>query len=455
MRLYRCQYEGTKDAICCSTMLGCEISRASFRTTVIGRLRSDDTRRPESDHCQPGRGCVMSHIISFKIEGLAGRQGTLELELNRDTNIIFGQNGCGKTSLLKILHAAMANRTDILARVPFTSAEVQIYSRDWKKVFTRSVKKPGNTTPGRSKEGEVIRRRLSAGDEVVLVEEPGSVEGLKWSIKPSSPKEAATVRWAHEYLPTSRLHVDDRRITHALDPSWSRRTRLTEDQLDLFFARSLEYLWREYSTTVLVAVRSAQEQGLASILRAVLSPTGADHRCGGTDLTSEMAYDRVRKFLARQGSASILGTRAAFDKRYAAEATLQDVVHDIDVVERSIDDAMASRTSLQDLISRLFTANKEVRFTDESIEVLTPSGGKIGLSSLSSGEKHLLRILVQALLVNENSLMIDEPEISMHVDWQKMLIQSMQALNADAQLILATHSPEIMANVADDRIFRI
>jgi predicted ATP-binding protein involved in virulence len=92
----------------------------------------------------------MSHIISFKIEGLAGRPDPLELKLNRDTNIFFGPNGSGKTSLLKILHAAMANETDILVRVPFVSAEVHIYSLTWKKVFVRSLKKTQDTTSGRS-----------------------------------------------------------------------------------------------------------------------------------------------------------------------------------------------------------------------------------------------------------------------------------------------------------------
>ena len=75
----------------------------------------------------------MSHIVSFRIEGLAGRKEPLELELNRDTNIFFGLNGSGKTSLLKILNAAMSNETANLRNVPFTAAKVSIYSMDWNK----------------------------------------------------------------------------------------------------------------------------------------------------------------------------------------------------------------------------------------------------------------------------------------------------------------------------------
>ncbi len=397
----------------------------------------------------------MSHIISFKIEGLAGRKDPLELELNRDTNIFFGPNGSGKTSLLKILHAAMANNTDILARVPFVSAEVHIYSLTWDKVFVRSLKKAQNIKISHSKARRVVHSEVRIGKDIVLVEEPYTDKTLKWSCSPKTPKEASTTSWAHEYLSTSRLHVSDEPMPPFFEPSGSSRTWLTEDQLDTFFARSVERLWNRYSAKILSAVREAQEQGLASILRAVLASERTKGKRRNSKLTSATAYERVHNFLKRQGSASILGSRKDFEKRYVADNTLQDVVQDIDVVENKIRSAMKSRDSLQELISKMFMANKEIQFSDESIEVKTPSGEKIGLASLSSGEKHLIRILVQALLVGESSLMIDEPEISMHVDWQKILIGSMRTLNTDAQLILATHSPEIMADVEDDKIFRI
>ena len=398
----------------------------------------------------------MSHIVSFRIEGLAGRQEPLELELNRDTNIFFGPNGSGKTSLLKILHAAMSNETENLSGVPFTAAEVSIYSLAWKKVCTRSLKKPKPSSTTRRMARRMVRRKIEIGEEVVLLEKPPSDEELVWSCTPQTPKEASSAHWAHEYLPTTRLHVSDESyMMPYLEEPYSKRPQLTEEQLDLFFTRSIEHLWSRYSAQVLGAVRTAQEQGLASILSAVLSTRGARQRQHKNKLTAATAYARVQNFLERQGSASILGTKTAFEKRYIADATLQNVVQDIDSVEDKIEAAMTSRNKLQELITRMFTGNKEIRFTDESIEVQIPSGEKIGLSSLSSGEKHVLRILVQTLLVGESSMMIDEPELSMHVDWQKDLTHSLRALNRDTQLIFATHSPEIMADVADDKIFRI
>lgn len=399
----------------------------------------------------------MSHIVSFRIEGLAGRKKPLEIELNRDTNIFFGLNGSGKTSLLKILHAAMSNQTENLRSVPFTAAKVSIYSLNWDKVFTRSIKKPKPSSATRRLTRRVVYHEVSIGDEMVVQEKSQSDDELVWSCTPSTPKEASSTHWMHEYLPTTRLHVSDEPSALYFETPHSGRPWLTEEQLDSVFARSVERLWGRYSAQVLGAVRTAQEKGLANILRAVLSAQSAKQRRRKSKLTPATAYARVQNFLRRQGPASmsILGTQTAFEKRYIDNPTLQDVVQDIDSVEDKIEAAMTSRNKLQELITRMFTGNKEIRFTDESIEVLTPSGGKIGLALLSTGEKHLLRIFVESLLVGESSMMIDEPELSMHVDWQKDLIHSLRALNRNTQLIFATHSPEIMADVPDDKIFTI
>jgi ABC-type lipoprotein export system ATPase subunit len=74
---------------------------------------------------------------------------------------------------------------------------------------------------------------------------------------------------------------------------------------------------------------------------------------------------------------------------------------------------------------------------------------------LSSGEKQLILILLETFLAKESCILIDEPEISMHINWQERLINAMQQLNPSVQIILTTHTPEIMVNIEDDRIFRL
>ena len=45
----------------------------------------------------------MAHITDIRIEGLLGRSDPVHLQLNRGVNVFFGENGCWKTTLLKVL----------------------------------------------------------------------------------------------------------------------------------------------------------------------------------------------------------------------------------------------------------------------------------------------------------------------------------------------------------------
>jgi ABC-type lipoprotein export system ATPase subunit len=79
---------------------------------------------------------------------------------------------------------------------------------------------------------------------------------------------------------------------------------------------------------------------------------------------------------------------------------------------------------------------KEFYFLKQGIE--TP----ILPENLSSGEKQILIILLTTLLQDNKSyiLLMDEPELSLHIDWQKSLIKNLRQINPNCQIIMATHS---------------
>lgn len=75
----------------------------------------------------------------------------------------------------------------------------------------------------------------------------------------------------------------------------------------------------------------------------------------------------------------------------------------------------------------------------------------ISLSSLSSGEKQVFILLTEALLQRERNYLFiaDEPELSLHIKWQKMILPEMLKINPNAQVIVATHSPEVASHYPD------
>jgi predicted ATPase len=75
---------------------------------------------------------------------------------------------------------------------------------------------------------------------------------------------------------------------------------------------------------------------------------------------------------------------------------------------------------------------------------------------LSSGEKQLLIQFLEVLLQEGRTLMFiaDEPELSLHVSWQENLLRTLRKLNKNAQLIVATHSPDIVSEF-DEKIIEM
>lgn len=65
---------------------------------------------------------------------------------------------------------------------------------------------------------------------------------------------------------------------------------------------------------------------------------------------------------------------------------------------------------------------------------------------LSAGEKHMLLILLTALVEDQQPtvLFMDEPEASLHIEWQQKLISMIRELNPNVQIILSTHSPAVI-----------
>lgn len=94
---------------------------------------------------------------------------------------------------------------------------------------------------------------------------------------------------------------------------------------------------------------------------------------------------------------------------------------------------------------RIYTSDNQPLYTEDE---------KIQLEQLSSGEKQMLLILTTVFLQEEkpNILLMDEPEISLHITWQDRLIETIRELNPNCQLIITTHSPNIFANGWEDKI---
>lgn len=110
-----------------------------------------------------------------------------------------------------------------------------------------------------------------------------------------------------------------------------------------------------------------------------------------------------------------------------------------------------------EIIDNLFKETGKKINRDKNELTFTTGKDELTPYQLSSGEKQILVILLTTLVQNNEPSIIfmDEPEISLHFDWQKKLIQYIRELNPNAQIILATHSPAVIMEGWLDKVFEV
>lgn len=123
-----------------------------------------------------------------------------------------------------------------------------------------------------------------------------------------------------------------------------------------------------------------------------------------------------------------------------------EIQHNIDELFSVIDEMFAE-------------TGKKVEISKDSTSQLVFRQGErfLNVENLSAGEKQLLLLLLTVFLQDKKSavLFADEPEVSLHIGWQQVLIDNLIRLNPNCQFIIATHSPSIISRGWGDKVIQM
>lgn len=187
-------------------------------------------------------------------------------------------------------------------------------------------------------------------------------------------------------------------------------------------------------------------------------------------------YDIIRSFDRRLVAETRLSQMA--DTRVVTELDWQLYIlqrryldYQVDVANRMIELLSSGDPTMREKAAQAAAAKK--RFQDLVDDLFSETGKHIDRKSnelnfiqydeplqpylLSSGEKQILVILLTALTENQSPyvLFMDEPEASLHFEWQKRLITMVRELNPNAQIILTTHSPAVIMDGWEDAVTEV
>ena len=126
----------------------------------------------------------------------------------------------------------------------------------------------------------------------------------------------------------------------------------------------------------------------------------------------------------------------------------------LDIVSNHAGVSQSRIKSLFALIDNLFLiTGKKIEIKQNEI-VFNKKGVLLTIDQLSSGEKQMLILLFTVFLMKQKPaiLLLDVPEISLHMAWQDKLIEYLLEINPNCQILLTTHSPNIFADGWGDKL---
>ena len=407
-------------------------------------------------------------------------------------SIMIGPNGFGKTMILRILNAIFNLRVRSLERMPF--AVVEVFFDDQSKLTVRRIL---NAAPGR-------RRRDEYGLEVKYLTKEGSIEEYvpeervrredlsfpissleDWvpDINQIGPSEWVNRRTGDvldlddvisdfgEHLPVPVALSEIPPWLEKIKKSISVRFIGTERLIDPPAAASWELMHRRQShrsvpkrTVTRYSERLGEmvqqklteyatlSQSLDRTFPGRLVEGGATPQLSVSDL--QVKLQEVEAKRTRVAEAGFLG-----DELDTFTLPILDLIDESKqgVLAVYAADALTKLSVFDDLYARVDTlkriANsrllyKQISVSSEGLKVSEEGGSDLIIEMLSSGEQHELVLLYDLLFETaRNSLiMIDEPELSLHVAWQEQILGDLQAMAelSDFRVLLATHSPEII-----------
>lgn len=125
--------------------------------------------------------------------------------------------------------------------------------------------------------------------------------------------------------------------------------------------------------------------------------------------------------------------------------TQKDTFQPIELYLNSVNDFLNDKEIIIDSYQSSPEPSIAIRFKNKAIEH--------GLKALSSGERQIVTLIYATTKMStQEVVLIDEPEISLHIDWQRILLEKMLEQIGDRQIIVCTHSPSIGANYLHNMI---
>lgn len=432
-----------------------------------------------------------TNLEYIKIKGLFG-YNDINLYFDKEVNIYIGENGLGKTTILNCVYYILKKKYDELAEIEFSSIIIKF--KGIKKEYNITIsdindynkrRMPRHRLYDEDLIEHIVNEYINNLDEIYQEDLENAILRLARMTGMPIPMARQNIL---KYLKLGRVdnekgqkgsHTKVQELTEALDKNINQRIlyfttyrriendfsklinkggRIQEsDTLIRFGMSDVEKLIENILNLIRENSRESFNKMTGILLKQYSSKDKIDDGNSIAPIDMEMlkiTFDRLGSEIAeedRNNIISLLENGEIYKEEYAYLLNLIVKLIDNYNKQKVYDDKIQSfvHTCNKYLNGKQFVYNQSELKLD--IKLLDYATNNISLMQLSSGEKQIVSLFSQLYLENDKDsiLIIDEPELSLSMKWQKMLLPDIMRSGNCKLLLTVTHSPFIFENEFD------
>lgn len=386
-------------------------------------------------------------IRSLEVKGLNNRDdGNFNFHFHEDLNIFTGTNGSGKTTLLKLIWYLISGHIkQILSEIPFTylSIEAEPFSIVMERQNPEKLKLRFSYSSNTYSRGGGKPIEIDPETNTIEQKSVDNVNKLEKRIGESSNGSL--------FFPTFRrieggFSIGSRNSMHTEDVAGLRLLSSTTEKL----LTALSQLSDDMSTERHKFIVSVSTMDIIKLL---------PEKYVGIYQEISNRQSQVLTNISRE-------IKGNLDKDKIGEIpeNASSVLDAIQKVDKETEQMKKPLSVLSELVQKIFRYNAilvteklvlggksdGIAFREGSEDItIEEIDDAISSDKLSSGEKQMLSYLCYNAFYKDTAIFIDEPELSLHVDWQRRLFPTLLEQGQNNQFFVATHSPFIYTKYSD------
>ena len=402
----------------------------------------------------------------------------VKTDIFRDVTIFIGENGSGKTTFINLITAALTVDLTQLNSLEFKEIVINLRDpnngRRTKKIVISRLQQP-DSLPLRIFEYKIGNKKFQVYLDVRVRFEKDKVIRTGVSFSPEYRRQFLELKQIiSEFVEISHISVYRQSYIENFEGDIRPKNTPVDERLSQLFDQ-----FAKYELRLVNELNKRSDKFQREVISSLLYDKKLDNfdtaikNVSKIDLGTQQ--DKLTKAFnelkindkSEQIEVHINKLKEALPRLKAHSDYMVDDVLILPLIYRTnkiidlLTESEKDKRRIEEPRQKLFETLRDF-MTNKTFESVSKSSGfsfqidgndtKYPWTNLSSGEKQLLIQFLEILLQEDKSLIFiaDEPELSLHLQWQDKLLKTLRSLNKNAQLIVATHSPEIVSDYSDN-----